>query len=433
MRHAGRTAAAQRAAVFFGRPWSADQRDGKAVLIDVKQCERKPIGLQVRTRFHAGPEVADHSRMDQRPHAPRQPLALDVLHRFQLERAGVRGAFVHLERSWQELSSNGDYTDALGTLLGQAVAASALFTSGIKFDGRLSVQLQGSGSLRLLFAECTHDGFVRGIARCDEGVPGARIRLETDARLAITIENSITQTRYQGMVPVEGGDLASAFEHYFERSEQLPTRIVLAEAGGRCGGLMLQQIARDGGAGAIDAHESASAAGAGIAGAADAHGSASAAGAGSAGAADAHGSASAAGAGSAGAADAHGSASAAGAGSAGAADDDGWARVGHLLATMSERELLELPPEVLLLRLFHEEGVRLQPAQSLAFACTCSRERVEAMLHSLGRNENEETLREQGSVEVHCEFCNRRYVFDAEDIGALFGPDDEREPSATRH
>jgi molecular chaperone Hsp33 len=399
MRHAGRTAAAQRAAVFFGRPWSADQRDGKAVLIDVKQCERKPIGLQVRTRFHAGPEVADHSRMDQRPHAPRQPLALDVLHRLQLERAGGRGAFVHLERSWQELSSNGDYTDALGTLLGQAVAASALFTSGIKFDGRLSVQLQGSGSLHLLFAECTHDGFVRGIARCDEGVPGARIRLETDARLAITIENSITQTRYQGMVPVEGGDLASAFEHYFERSEQLPTRIVLAEAGGRCGGLMLQQIARDGGAGAIDAHASASAAGAG----------------------------------SAGAADAHGSASAAGAGSAGAADDDGWARVGHLLATMSERELLELPPEVLLLRLFHEEGVRLQPAQSLAFACTCSRERVEAMLHSLGRNENEETLREQGSVEVHCEFCNRRYVFDAEDIGALFGPDDEREPSATRH
>jgi molecular chaperone Hsp33 len=303
--------------------------------------------------------------MDQPSHAPRQPPALDVLHRFQLEHAGVRGAFVRLERSWQELSSNGDYAGALGTLLGQAVAASALFTSGIKFDGRLSVQLQGSGSLRLLFAECTHDGFVRGIARCEEGVPGVRTRLEPDARLAITIENSITQTRYQGMVPVEGGDLASAFEHYFERSEQLPTRIVLAEAGGRCGGLMLQQIARDGGAGA--------------------------------------------------------------------ADEDGWTRVGHLLATMSERELLELPPEVLLLRLFHEEDVRLQPAQPLAFACTCSRERVEAMLHSLGRNENEETLREQGSVEVHCEFCNCRYVFDAEDIGALFGPDDEMAPSATRH
>ena len=341
--------------------------------------------------------------MDQPSHTPSQPPALDVLHTFQLEHAGVRGAFVRLDRSWQELSSNGAYAGALGTLLGQAVAASALFTSGIKFDGRLSVQLQGSGSLRLLFAECTHDGFVRGIARSDEAVPGARIRLEPDARLAITIENSITETRYQGMVPVEGGDLASAFEHYFERSEQLPTRIVLAEAGGRCGGLMLQQIARDGGA-----------AGAGRA-AAGAHGSASAAGTGRA------------------AADAHGSASAAGAGCAGAADEDGWNRVGHLLATMSERELLELPPEVLLLRLFHDEDVRLQPAQPLAFACTCSRERVEAMLHSLGRNENVETLREQGSVEVHCEFCNRRYVFDADDIGMLFGPDDEEAASATRH
>lgn len=303
--------------------------------------------------------------MDQPSHTRPQPPALDALHKFQLEHAGVRGAIVRLERSWQELSSNGDYAGALGTLLGQAVAASALFTSGIKFDGRLSVQLQGSGSLRLLFAECTHDGFVRGIARRDETMPGTRVRLEPDAHLAITIENSITATRYQGMVPVEGGDLASAFEHYFERSEQLPTRIVLAAAGGRCAGVMLQQIARDGGAGSID--------------------------------------------------------------------EDGWNRVGHLLATMSERELLELPPEVLLLRLFHEEDVRLQPAQPLAFACTCSRERVEVMLHSLGRNENEETLREQGSVEVHCEFCNRRYVFDADDIGALFGPDDEEAASATRH
>jgi molecular chaperone Hsp33 len=289
----------------------------------------------------------------------------DLMHRFQLEHAGVRGAFVRLERSWQDLRSNGDYDGALGTLLGQAVAASALFTSGIKFDGRLSVQLQGSGSLRLLFAECTHDGCVRGIARRDETMPDTRVRLEPDAHLAITIENSITETRYQGMVPLEGGDLASAFEHYFERSEQLPTRIVLAEAGGRCGGLMLQKVAREGGGGA--------------------------------------------------------------------ADEDGWNRVGHLLATMNERELLELPPEVLLLRLFHEEDVRLQPAQPLAFACTCSRERVEAMLHSLGRHENEETLREQGSVEVHCEFCNRRYVFDADDIGTLFGPNDEMAPSATRH
>jgi molecular chaperone Hsp33 len=119
-------------------------------------------------------------------------------------------------------------------------------------------------------------------------------------------------------------------------------------------------------------------------------------------------------------------------GGSGAIDDDGWNRVGHLLATATSRELLELPPAELLLRLFHEEDVRVQPPQALAFACSCSRERVEAMLHSLGRDESEETLREQGSVEVHCEFCNRRYVFDADDIGTLFGPVDP-DAATTRH
>lgn len=288
----------------------------------------------------------------------------DLLHRFQLERAGVRGAFVRLERTWRDVDANGSYPAPVADLLGQALAASALFTSHIKFDGRLSVQLQGSGDLRLLFTECSHDGFLRGIARWNTETARPAIRLDGDARLAITIENRVTDTRYQGMVPVEGDGLGEAFERYFERSEQLPTRILLAAAGGRCGGLMLQQIAREGGEGTIDG--------------------------------------------------------------------DGWNRVGHLLATASSRELLELPPAQLLLHLFHEEDVRMQPAQALAFACTCSRERVEAMLRSLGREESEETLREQGSVEVHCEFCNRRYVFDADDVGTLFDPAD---PSAspTRH
>lgn len=289
----------------------------------------------------------------------------DLLHRFQLDRAGVRGAFVRLEQGWQDLRSNGDYPAPVGALLGQAAAASALFTSAIKFDGRLSVQLQGSGALRLLFAECTHDGCIRGIARWSGEPPVDRVRLDPDARLAITIENRITDTRYQGMVPLEGDDLAQAFENYFERSEQLPTRIVLAEGGGRCGGLMLQQVARDGGQGAID--------------------------------------------------------------------DDGWNRVGHLLATMTPGELLELPPEVLLLRLFHEEEVRLQPAQPLVFACTCSRERVEAMLRSLGRDEADATLAEQGTIEVHCEFCNRRYVFDESEVDEVFRVVEPTPPAATRH
>ena len=288
----------------------------------------------------------------------------DALHRFQLDRAGVRGALVRLDAAWQALRTQGDYAGALGVLLGETLAASALFTSTIKFDGRLSVQLQDSGALKLLFAECTHEGHVRGIARWQGTPPATPIRLEPNARLAITIENQVTQTRYQGIVPVESGDLAQAFEQYFARSEQLPTRIVLAQAGDRCAGLLLQQIASSGGHG-VD----------------------------------------------------H--------------DEDGWNRVGHLLATLSQQELLALSAQDLLLRLFHDENVRLQPPQPLAFHCRCSRDRVADMLRSLGQAECAATLAEQGSVQVDCEFCNRRYVFDEADIDALFsGP---QAATGTRH
>src|SRR5579883_693986 len=160
--------------------------------------------------------------------------AHDLLHRFQLEQAGVRGALVRLDEAWQRIRTNGDYSGALAELLGQTVAAGALFTSSIKFQGRLSIHLRDSGALRLLFADCTHDGQLRGIVRWDGSPPKAGVALEPGARLAITIENSVTDTRYQGLVPVESGDLAGAFEGYFQRSEQLPTRLVLAATEQRC-------------------------------------------------------------------------------------------------------------------------------------------------------------------------------------------------------
>lgn len=293
----------------------------------------------------------------------------DFLHRFQLENAGVRGALVRLDQSWQKILENGNYSEPLADLLGQTVAASALFTSAIKFDGRLSIHLRDSGSLKLLFADCTHDGLLRGIARWDGEQPQLPIQIDPQARLAITIESASTDTRYQGLVMAEGTQLSVAFEGYFERSEQLPTRIVLAASGDRCGGIMLQKIASSGGITPADA--------------------------------------------------------------------DGWNRAGHLLATLTPDELLNLPPEQILLRLFHEEGVRLQPAAPLAFRCTCSRERVEDMLRSLGRAESDATLAEQGSIEVTCEFCNRRYVLDEADVDTVFASASASapptEPPATRH
>jgi molecular chaperone Hsp33 len=101
-------------------------------------------------------------------------------------------------------------------------------------------------------------------------------------------------------------------------------------------------------------------------------------------------------------------------------DEDAWARAVQLAETLSPEELLNLPAVELVHRLYHEEDIRLFDAQAVMFRCTCSRENVARMLHMLGREEVDSILDERGDVEVHCEFCNQRYVFDRVDADAVF-------------
>lgn len=280
----------------------------------------------------------------------------DFVQTFIFEGAGVRGVIVRLRSSWQEVCAHADYPESVRELLGQTLVSSALFIATLKLEGSLSIQLRADDPLRLLFAECDSDGQLRGLARWMLA-PGERASLPADGTLAVTIDNAVTQTRYQGLVPLEGADLAQGFEQYFQRSEQLPTRLVLATGTHACAGIMLQRIAGGGGHGPDDAD----------------------------------------------------------------ADADAWDRVRHLLGTVSSAELLELPAPELLRRLFHQEDVRLFDARALKFHCSCTRARVAQMLQSLGRAEAEETLAEnEGEVSVTCEFCNQHYSFDAVDIAALF-------------
>ena len=95
----------------------------------------------------------------------------DVLLRFLLPTAGVRGVAVRLDQAWQAMATRAAYPQAVAELLGEAAAAAALFTGHAKVEGRLSVQLRGSGALRTLFAECTAAGTLRGIARLDQEAP----------------------------------------------------------------------------------------------------------------------------------------------------------------------------------------------------------------------------------------------------------------------
>lgn len=281
-------------------------------------------------------------------------LVEDVLHRFMLERAGVRGVIVRLGPAWREVAGRADYPAALRDLLGQSLAASALLTGNIKLDGALSIELKSAGALRLLFAECSDTGRLRGLARWDGAVPD-ELPLSSlpDAIMAITIGHAERGKRYQGLVDLRHSELAGALENYFQQSEQLPARIILAANEQHAVGLMLQKLPGEGGRDAVH-------------------------------------------------------------------DEDAWPRIEHLTATLGKTELLTTPPEQLLYRLYHEETVRLFQPRPLAFGCSCSRERVETMLRSLGREEIEATLETQhGLIEVTCEFCARTYTFDRVDAEHL--------------
>ncbi|GGY24126.1 Hsp33 family molecular chaperone HslO [Paludibacterium paludis] len=114
-------------------------------------------------------------------------------------------------------------------------------------------------------------------------------------------------------------------------------------------------------------------------------------------------------------------------------DPDGWPRAKALASTLASDELLELDAATLLHRLFHEETLRLFDEETVAFACTCSRERVGDMLKMLGGQEVGEVLLEQGSVEIACDFCHQRYVFDEDDANELFEFDIVAAARESRH
>ena len=290
----------------------------------------------------------------------------DVLHRFLLERAGVRGVLVRLGPSWRDVAGRADYPEAVRTLLGQSLAASAMLTGNIKLEGALSIELKSSGALRLLFAECTDQGRLRGLARWNDPLPEPLVVSELPgAVMAITIGHAERGQRYQGLVDLQQPSLSEALENYFNQSEQLPAKILLAAHGDHAVGLMLQRLPGEGGHSAAD-------------------------------------------------------------------DEDGWNRIEHLTATLGVEELLNTSPEQLLYRLYHEESVRLFEPRPLAFGCSCTRDRVESMLRSLGREEVEAALEARdGEIEVICEFCAQRYTFDRIDAEHLLSASHNAEASTT--
>jgi molecular chaperone Hsp33 len=167
----------------------------------------------------------------------------DTLQRFIFENAPIRGQIVHLDATWRAVLDRRDYPAPVRDMLGEFMAAAALLTSTLKFEGRMIIQAQGHGPIKLLVVECSSERTLRGLAQWEgEVTDGSLPQLLGDGRLVITIDPSKGKERYQGIVELTGRSVAEALENYFTRSEQLATRLWLAANSKQAAGFMLQQM-----------------------------------------------------------------------------------------------------------------------------------------------------------------------------------------------
>lgn len=168
----------------------------------------------------------------------------DNLQRFIFDDIAVRGEWVHLTQSWQEVLTRRDYPASIRNVLGQMMAAAALLTSTVKIKGRLVLQIKSAGPVNLMMVECTSDNTVRAFAQWEGEIADdlSLVEMTGEGALAITIDVEGAKQPYQGLVALEGDSIAGLLETYFKQSEQLQTRIWLAANEQAVSGLFLQQL-----------------------------------------------------------------------------------------------------------------------------------------------------------------------------------------------
>jgi molecular chaperone Hsp33 len=167
----------------------------------------------------------------------------DSLQRFIFEGVPVRGEIVHLDATWRAVLERHDYPAPLRAVLGELMAAAALLSATLKFDGSLILQMQGSGTVKLIVVECTSEQTMRATAKWDGELGAGSFReLVGDGRFVITIAPSDGKQTYQGIVELAGDSVSEVLEHYMAASEQLETRLWLGADGAQAAGMLLQRV-----------------------------------------------------------------------------------------------------------------------------------------------------------------------------------------------
>lgn len=290
---------------------------------------------------------------------------MDTLQKFIFENSAVRGELVEMSDTWQQVQARRDYPAPVRTLLGEMIAAAALLSANLKFDGMLVMQVHGDGPVKLLVVECDSQLRLRATAKL---APEAAIASDASltqlvnahghGRFVITLdprEKFPGQQPYQGIVPLDGESVAVVIENYMLRSEQLDTKLWLAADQNVSRGLLLQKLPCEGGIAAPVAD-----------------------------------------------------------------DAESWNRTVMLASTVRNEELLSTDINTLMHRLFWEETIRVFEPNHPSFHCSCTREKVGNMLLMLGKPEIESALDELGKLSINCDFCGQHYEFDKVDCAQLF-------------
>src|SRR3954469_2507357 len=177
--------------------------------------------------------------------------AVDAALGFALPQRHARGRLVRLGPALQEILSAHDYPAPIARLLAEALVLTALLGATLKHaGGQLTMQAQTEGGIIDLLVADYEGGALRGYVRFDperlaeQPSQPSLFSLFGKGYLAITFDQALSKERYQGIVPLEGGSLAEAVEHFFVQSEQIPSlvRVAVDDAGKVAGGILLQHL-----------------------------------------------------------------------------------------------------------------------------------------------------------------------------------------------
>jgi len=317
----------------------------------------------------------------------------DTVLPFQLDRADVRGRLARVDGVLDKVLSQHAYPAPIEALVAEAVLLTAMIGQTMKLRWRFSLQVRGSGAVRLIATDYyapTAEGEPAQI-RAYASFDAEALSLSEDpfsqigqGYFAIIIDQGQDMTPYQGITPIAGGSLSGCAETYFAQSEQLPTRFATAFGRStiagqgerwRAGGVMLQHMPK------ASPHAKEDATGeAGLLAADDlVHGD----------------------------------------------DAENWTRANILLNTVEQSELIgpSVQPTDLLVRLFNEESPRVFDAQALAFGCTCSEDKVRQSLSIYSARDIGHMTTDEGTVTADCQFCGVHYVLAADSVGFEAGQD----------